>query len=55
MLGAGDMEMLEASVHMEAAEYNACVVWGGEERLKMRDKARPGSATYWLYDSGKRV
>lgn len=40
MLGAGDMEMLEASVHREAAEYNVCEVGGGEERLKIRDKGK---------------
>lgn len=37
------MEILGASVHGEAAEHNACVVWGEGERLTMRDKGK-----FWL-------
>lgn len=38
------MEILGVSVHGEEADYNVCVVGGGEERLKMRDKGKS-----WLW------
>lgn len=37
------MEILGAAVPAEAAEYNACVVWGEDETLEVRDKGK-----FWL-------